>query len=58
VGANVKFYLDGVLRLDCTDDSPLDHGSIAFQTVEDSHAQFDDVEVVSMGTAEPGTDRR
>ena len=46
VGANVKFYLDGDLRLDHTDDRPLERGTIAFQTpFQDCHVHIDDVKV-------------
>ena len=46
VGANIKCYLDGNLRLDHTDESPLKQGTIALQTpFKDCHVQIDDVEV-------------
>lgn len=46
VGGNTKFYVNGDLWLDISDPQPLEQGSIAFDTLENSHVYFDDVLVV------------
>ena len=45
VGSNIKIYVDDVLKIDYTDFNPLYYGSIAFETLENSHVYFDDIEV-------------
>ncbi len=46
-GARIRIYVDGELQIDYTDsDNPHLVGSIAFETLDDSHVHFDDVEVV------------
>ncbi|MFQ5652028.1 MAG: S8 family serine peptidase [bacterium] len=40
-------YLDGAKVMDYLDDAPLTHGSIAFETLEQSEAFVDDVELVT-----------
>lgn len=50
-GNRVQVYVDGVLRIDYTDAEPLLTGSIAFETLDDSHVHIDDVMVI--GPAPP-----
>lgn len=50
-GGNMKFIVDGILRLDSTDASPLERGDIAFETLEDSELYFDNIAV--FGTPSP-----
>jgi len=46
-GGHLQVYVDGVLEIDFTDsEAPLLQGSIAFETLEGSYAQVDDVEVL------------
>ncbi|MFQ5822533.1 MAG: caspase domain-containing protein [bacterium] len=44
-GGHLQVYVDGILRIDFTDVEPLRQGNIAFETLEDSYAQVDDVEI-------------
>lgn len=44
-GANIKVYLDGVLKIQYTDSSPVLQGAIAFETLPNSRALVDDVSV-------------
>ncbi|MFQ6057492.1 MAG: sigma-70 family RNA polymerase sigma factor [Anaerolineae bacterium] len=48
-GGHLQVHVDGDLELDHTDASPLRRGTIAFETLEDSHAQVDDIEVLDAG---------
>ena len=43
---NIKIYVNNVLKIDYTDNNPLYFGSIAFETLENSHVHFDEVEVI------------
>jgi predicted TIM-barrel fold metal-dependent hydrolase len=43
---NIKIYIDSVLLVDYSDNVPLLHGSIGFETQDNSHFHFDDVYVV------------
>jgi photosystem II stability/assembly factor-like uncharacterized protein len=51
VAGNIKIYVNGVLKIDYTDLNPLYYGNVAFETLENSHVQFDDVQV--MGSPPP-----
>lgn len=44
-GGHLQVYLDGILRIDFFDDDPLRFGHVAFETLEESYAQVDDVEI-------------
>lgn len=44
-GGHLQVQVDGVLEIDFTDEDPLIHGSIAFETLDDSHACIDSVGV-------------
>ena len=50
---NLKIYVDGELRLDYTDPDYILQGSIALETLDDSHVLFDDLEVVGKASAPP-----
>jgi len=43
---NLKVYVDGTLKLEYSDPDYLRKGSIAFETLDDSHIHFDDLVVV------------
>ncbi len=43
---NLQVYVDGQLRLEYSDPDFLSYGSIAFETLDNSHIHFDDVLVV------------
>jgi len=45
IGGNIKVYIDGVLKIECTDLEPLLKGNIAFETLDDSNIYVDDVKV-------------
>ncbi len=45
VGASIKVYLGGVLKLDYTDPDPMSWGGIAFECLADSQVLVDDVEI-------------
>lgn len=58
-GGHLQVYVDDDLELDYTDRSPLRWGTIAFETLDDSRAQVDDIEVLDSGPeAEPPTPTR
>lgn len=44
-GGKIQVYVDGLLAIDVIDDTPLTAGSIAFETIDDSFAYIDNVEV-------------
>lgn len=46
-GKHLKIYVDEKLEIDFTDANPLLQGSIAFETLESSHACIDNVEITS-----------
>jgi hypothetical protein len=48
-GGHLQVYVDGNLEMDYTDSSPLQRGTIAFETLDDSYAQVDDIEVMGSG---------
>jgi hypothetical protein len=41
---HLQVYVDGMLEIDFTDDAPITQGSIAFETLKESHAYVDNVE--------------
>lgn len=45
----IRVYVDGHLALDYTDNDPLQYGIIAFETLENSQAQVDDIEIMASG---------
>jgi hypothetical protein len=47
-GANIKVYLDGILKLQYTDPDPILRGAIAFETLDDSLALVDNISVEVM----------
>lgn len=47
---NIKIYVNDEISIDCTDPEPLLNGSIAFETLEDSHVYIDDVYVRPVST--------
>jgi RNA polymerase sigma factor (sigma-70 family) len=58
-GGHLQVYVDGGLELDHTDRNPLRRGTIAFETLDDSRAQVDDIEILDSGPeAEPPTPTR
>ncbi len=50
---NIRIYVDEVLKINYTDSDPLLFGVIAFETLDDSHAHFDDVLVVGESPPTP-----
>jgi M6 family metalloprotease-like protein len=42
---HLKIYIDDSLKIDYIDRNPLTNGSIAFETLDESHAQIDNVKV-------------
>ncbi|UCG69789.1 MAG: hypothetical protein JSV09_01850 [Thermoplasmata archaeon] len=42
---NIRVYVDEILRIEYTDPEPLLNGSIAFETLDDSHVYVDDIQV-------------
>ena len=53
-GNNLKVYIDGQLMIDYTDEeNPHLSGSVAFETLPDSHFYFDDVVVMGEAPPEP-----
>ena len=53
-GDNLKVYIDGQLKIDYTDEEdPHLSGSVAFETLPDSHLYFDDVVVMGEPPPEP-----
>ncbi|MDD4985303.1 MAG: DUF1080 domain-containing protein [Dehalococcoidales bacterium] len=44
-GANIKVYVDGVLKINYTDPEPLLNGAIAFETLDNAHYYVDDIKV-------------
>jgi len=48
-GGHLQVYVDGKLELDYTDRAPLPRGAIAFETLDDSQALVDDIEVLPPG---------
>jgi photosystem II stability/assembly factor-like uncharacterized protein len=49
-GANIKIYLDNILKINYTDPQPLFSGNICFETFEGSIVQVDDVKVQAAPT--------
>lgn len=47
IAGHVRVYVDDVLRIDFLDTEPVLFGAIALETLPDSKAQFDDLEVVA-----------
>ena len=47
-GRNIQVYVDGELKIDFVDDDPILHGTISFETLDDSQVQIDDIG--SLGT--------
>ena len=45
VGGHLQVYVDGELALEYTDPQPWQSGTIAFETLDDSRAQVDDIEI-------------
>jgi len=45
IGPAVKVYVNGVLKIDFSDPDPVLVGGIGFETLENSHAHIDDVEI-------------
>jgi hypothetical protein len=45
VGGKIEVYVDGALRISCTDSDPLLYGVIALETLKDSEAYVDDIAV-------------
>jgi len=53
-GNNLKVYVDGQQKIDFTDErEPYLSGSVAFETLPDSHSYFDDVVVMGEAPPEP-----
>ncbi len=48
-GGHLQVYVDGRLELDYVDSNPLLKGMIAFETLDGSAAQIDDIEVAASG---------
>jgi hypothetical protein len=44
-GSHLQVFVDGFMEIDFIDASPLTHGNIAFETLDDSHACVDSVRV-------------
>ncbi len=55
-GGHLQVYVDGMLEIDFTDDAPITQGSIAFETLEESYVQVDNVEISSVSTFISETD--
>jgi photosystem II stability/assembly factor-like uncharacterized protein len=53
-GAKIEVSVDGTAKLSYTDSQPLLFGQIALETVEDSEAYVDDIEVVGAAVASTG----
>ena len=51
VGPNVKVYVDGVLKIDFTDDNPVLFGRAAFEPTSQGQIYFDDVEISGPATS-------
>ncbi|MBA7613990.1 Ycf48-like protein [subsurface metagenome] len=52
-GTNAKVYLDDELKIDYTDDElPIRSGGISLETLDDSHALFDDITVSGVKMAQ------
>lgn len=49
-GERIQVFVDGELALDYTDSSPLRQGTIAFETLDNSRAQIDNIEVLEAVT--------
>jgi outer membrane protein assembly factor BamD (BamD/ComL family) len=49
-GGHLQVYVDGELELDYTDEDPLQQGTIAFETLDNSQAQVDDIEIMASGS--------
>jgi len=47
-GAHIQFFVNGELQLDYTDPQPLLSGTIAFETLNGSYAQVDDIVVIGL----------
>jgi photosystem II stability/assembly factor-like uncharacterized protein len=43
--ANIKVYLDGILKIDYTDPDPILNGAVAFETLDNARYYMDDVKV-------------
>ncbi len=52
-GGRIQVYVDGELELDYFDEHPLHQGTIAFETLDDSYAQIDDILVMPPGHEPP-----
>jgi photosystem II stability/assembly factor-like uncharacterized protein len=53
-GTNLKVYIDGQLKIDYNDEQdPYLYGSVAFETLRNSHFYFDDVIVMGEAPPEP-----
>ena len=52
-GGHIRIYVDGKLELEYVDQNYLRGGSIAFETLDDSSAQVDDIEVTGVGDEPP-----
>ena len=48
-GGHFQVYVDGKLELDYNDAKPLRNGTIAFETLDNTSAQVDDIEVLPAG---------
>ena len=48
-GGHLRVYVDGKLELEYVDSDPITQGSIAFETLDNSSAQIDDIEVTGSG---------
>ena len=51
-GGRIQVTVDGMLVIDYTDPSPLPPGTIAFETIDDTFAQVDDILVIGQPPAE------
>ena len=45
-GGHIQVYVDGMLKLDHVDSNPILEGTISFETLDDSQAQIDDIEIL------------
>ena len=48
-GGHIQVSVDGKVELDYTDAKPLRNGTIAFESLDDSSAQVDDIEILPAG---------
>lgn len=54
-GGHLRVYVDGTLEIEVVDENYLRNGSIAFETLDNSSAQIDNIEVMGSGP-EPAID--